>query len=99
MNFINCLNLLPGVECFVCLQVEDWLLELFSHCSSSKVRILSVPNVENNSSNVFFKGKAWPVVFGMGVGTGMGVSNCQHRLNMPFLLKAERLQVNHHAEH
>jgi hypothetical protein len=39
------------------------------------------------------KGKSWPVVFGVGVGAGMGASNCQYKLNVPFMVRADQIKV------
>jgi hypothetical protein len=39
------------------------------------------------------KGKSWPVVFGVGVGAGMGASNCQYKLNLPFMVRADQIKV------
>ncbi|KAI9555922.1 hypothetical protein GHT06_018459 [Daphnia sinensis] len=44
-------------------------------------------------SVLLFKRKSWPVVFGVGVGTGMGMSNCRYKLNMPYLIGADMVKV------
>lgn len=32
----------------------------------------------------FFLGKVWPIAFGIGTGTGMAISNCQHEFRRMF---------------
>lgn len=32
-------------------------------------------------------------MFGVGVGAGMGTSNCQYKLNVPYLVRADRVKV------
>lgn len=44
-------------------------------------------------SAIVFKRRPWPLIFGMGAGTGMGYANCQHEFNEPFLVKAEKIIV------
>jgi len=40
-----------------------------------------------------FKRKAWPITLGLGFGAGMGTSNCQNKLNEPYLVMANRVKV------
>ncbi|KAK4037673.1 hypothetical protein OUZ56_029704 [Daphnia magna] len=42
-------------------------------------------------------GKSWPAVFGVGVGAGMGMSNCHYKLNMPYLVGADMIKVENQA--
>lgn len=40
-----------------------------------------------------YLGKSWPVVFGVGVGTGMGTANCGYKLNLPYPIGADLAKV------
>ncbi|XP_076056996.1 MICOS complex subunit Mic10-like [Oratosquilla oratoria] len=44
-------------------------------------------------SAIVFKRRPWPVIFGLGAGVGMGYSNCQHEINQPFLVRADKIVV------
>jgi len=44
-------------------------------------------------STIVFKKKTWPFVFGLGSGFGMGYANCQHAVNEPFLVRADKVIV------
>ncbi|KZS04657.1 MICOS complex subunit MIC10 isoform X1 [Daphnia magna] len=48
-------------------------------------------------SLLLFKRKSWPAVFGVGVGAGMGMSNCHYKLNMPYLVGADMIKVENQA--
>ncbi|XP_057367094.1 MICOS complex subunit MIC10-like [Daphnia carinata] len=48
-------------------------------------------------SVLLFKRKSWPVVFGVGVGAGMGLSNCRYKLNMPYLIGTDMVKVENQA--
>ncbi|XP_032802792.1 MICOS complex subunit MIC10 [Petromyzon marinus] len=43
-------------------------------------------------SVIFFKRRAWPVVFGAGSGFGMAYSNCQRDFQKPYLVHGAYVQ-------
>ncbi|XP_015912324.1 MICOS complex subunit Mic10 [Parasteatoda tepidariorum] len=67
---------------------EDFVGETWDYClADSLVKLGSGLAVGTVLSLVMFKRKKWPIIFGMGAGLGMGISNCQHAFRDPHLTK------------
>jgi hypothetical protein len=41
-------------------------------------------------SLVMFRRRAWPIIFGLGSGFGMGYANCENAFNKPLLQKCKK---------
>jgi len=73
---------------------EDDVSQKFDLCvADSLVKIGGGLAIGVIASLFLFKRKSWPVAFGAGVGAGMSFSNCQAKLNAPYLVMAERVKV------
>lgn len=69
---------------FVCSSVEVYAS--LSRSLSLSLAVATGLGVGIVFSVLFFKRRTWPVVFGSGVGLGMGYSNCQQDFRSPYLL-------------
>ncbi|XP_060765950.1 MICOS complex subunit MIC10-like [Neoarius graeffei] len=54
--------------------------------ADSAVKFVTGLSVGALFSVLLFKRRAWPIVFGAGMGIGMACSNCQHDFRSPYLL-------------
>uniref|UniRef100_A0A023GBW0 MICOS complex subunit MIC10 n=1 Tax=Amblyomma triste TaxID=251400 RepID=A0A023GBW0_AMBTT len=73
---------------------EDVLGEKWDKClADTLIKVGTGFGVGALFSLVLFKRRAWPVVFGIGSGFGMGYNNCQHSFNEPMLLRAYTLKA------
>jgi len=60
---------------------EDELGNKWDHClADTSIKLGSGLGLGIVFSLLFFKRRAWPIVFGTGVGLGMGYTNCEHNL-------------------
>jgi len=58
---------------------EDELGNKWDHClTDTSIKLASGLGLGIVFSVLFFKRRPWPVVFGTGVGLGMGYANCEH---------------------
>ena len=46
------------------------------------------------ASVTLFKSRSFPIWLGTGVGIGMGVSNCRHELQNPYLVHGRKVKVD-----
>ncbi|EFX69420.1 hypothetical protein DAPPUDRAFT_231695 [Daphnia pulex] len=73
---------------------EDALAKTFDSCVADTIIKIGGGMATGVLFSLFlFKRKSWPVVFGVGVGAGMGASNCQYKLNVPFMVRADQIKV------
>jgi len=67
-----------GVQSKV-VRSEDELGSKWDHClADTSVKLASGLGLGIVFSVLFFKRRPWPVIFGTGVGLGMGYANCEH---------------------
>ncbi|OQV22063.1 putative MICOS complex subunit Mic10 [Hypsibius exemplaris] len=75
----------------VAVKSEDELGRKWDHCiSDSVIKFGGGIALGGLFSLLFFKRKAWPLVFGSGAGLGMSYSNCQHELRHPYVHRPAR---------
>ncbi|XP_064460082.1 MICOS complex subunit Mic10-like [Ornithodoros turicata] len=73
---------------------EDVLGEKWDKCvADTLIKMGAGLGVGAVFSLLVFKRRAWPVIFGLGSGFGMGYNNCQHEFNQPALLRAYTLKA------
>ncbi|KAL1428485.1 hypothetical protein MTO96_002859 [Rhipicephalus appendiculatus] len=73
---------------------EDVLGEKWDKCvADTLIKVGTGFGVGALFSLLLFKRRAWPVIFGIGSGFGMGYNNCQHTFNEPTLLRAYTLKA------
>ncbi|XP_029829165.2 MICOS complex subunit Mic10 [Ixodes scapularis] len=73
---------------------EDVLGEKWDKCiADTLIKMGAGLGVGVVFSVVLFKRRAWPVVFGLGSGFGMGYNHCQHMFNESALLRAYTLKA------
>ncbi|KAF8361082.1 hypothetical protein PRIPAC_88005 [Pristionchus pacificus] len=78
---------------------EDQLGEKVDRCfADSLLKISGGVAIGIVASVAFFKGRAFPIWLGSGVGIGAGWSNCRHDLNAPFLVHGKKVPTGTDAQ-
>nr|CAH0101701.1 unnamed protein product [Daphnia galeata] len=68
---------------------EDALANTFDSCVADTIIKIGGGIATGALFSLFlFKRKSWPIVFGVGIGAGMGTSDCQYKLSLPYLVRA-----------
>merc|ERR1712215_488234 len=83
-----------GTTTMAAAKAEDILGEKWDRClADTLVKMGGGIALGAVFSAIVFKRRTWTVVFGLGSGFGMGYANCQHALNEPFLVRADKVIV------
>jgi inner membrane organizing system protein 1 len=90
-----------STEAKMSVRSEDQLGTKWDHClSDTSIKIASGLGIGIIFSVLFAKRRPWPLVFGIGMGLGMGYANCQYDFNHPEFLhgKLKKIESSGAAE-
>jgi inner membrane organizing system protein 1 len=72
-------------------KAEDVLGEKWDRCLvDTGIKMTSGLAIGAVFSLVMFRRRAWPIIFGLGSGFGMGYANCENAFNKPLLQKCKK---------